>query len=370
MVYFTLIFILILVSYFSVIYAYSHYSNKHDVMNNLIGFIALLTVFFHILLLEILMYQDFTLHLDLVPGFLFGFSFPIAINLLLILSTSFLVILFKKCFKSKDLKKFQSRMELKLAERSKARSDTYRKIPHILIFIGLLVLWLIGAVFVNNMSGSTEGMIPVENNMFKLYIQLITTSANTKDVLFSLGWFYYLLFFFFYIFCIFMLFNELTRKSKRVSYPFNFFCSMFLCEDERNSYGTYLHFSIGLMFTSLITPPMVLLSILGICSISDLMTSQIGIRFGKNHIKWNQDKTWEGAVAGILSAFIICFIFVGPVWALIFTAVFFVFDIFTMKPLKVSDNLIVPIACGIFYLFIRFFFNLDYVITFMELFGI
>ena len=85
MVYFTVIFILILVSYFYIIYAYSHYSNKYDVINNIIGYMALFTVFFHILLLEILMYQDFTLHLDLVPGFLFGFGFPIAINFLLIL---------------------------------------------------------------------------------------------------------------------------------------------------------------------------------------------------------------------------------------------------------------------------------------------
>lgn len=124
------------------------------------------------------------------------------------------------------------------------------------------------------------------------------------------------------------------------------------------------------MFASFISPPMVLFSILGICSISDLMTSQIGIRYGKRHIKWNKDKTWEGTLAGILSAFIICFLFIGLIWALIFTLIFFIFDIFTTKPVNISDNLIVPISCGIVYFFVRFIFDLDYTITFLKLFGV
>jgi len=370
MVYFIIIFISLLFSYLIIFYTYLHYSNRDEILNNFIGFIALCMVLFHILIVVIFMYQDISLHADLVPGFLFGFGFPIALNFVLVAIASLLVFFYNKRFKSKDLKKFKLRLETKLAQRSKSRNDTYRKIPHVLIFIGLLILWLIGVIFINNLTGSTEGMIPSENNIFQIYIQLLSTSGNTKTIMLSLGWFYYLLFFFFYIFCIFVLFNEFTRKSRTLSYPFNFFCSVFLCENERNSYGTYLHFAIGLMFASLISPPMVLFSILGICSISDLMTSQIGIRFGKNHIKWNNNKTWEGTIAGILSAFIICFIFVGWEWALIFTVIFFTFDVLTLKPLNISDNLIVPIACAITYFCIRFIFNLDYTITFIELFGI
>jgi len=367
--YFIIIFISLLFSYLIILYIYLRYSNKVDILNNFIGFIALFMVLFHILVVIIFMYQDVSLHSDLVPGFIFGFGFPIALNLVLIAVSSLIVFCYKKYFKLKDLKMFKLRLEKKLAERSKSRNDTYRKIPHILIFIGLLALWLIGVLFITNLTGSTEGMIPSESNIFQLYIQLLSTPGNIKAILFSLGWFYYLLFFFFYIFCIFIMFNEFTRKSRVLSYPFNFFCSVFLCENERNSYGTYLHFAIGLMFASLITPPMILFSILGICSISDLMTSQIGIRFGKRHIKWNKNKTWEGSIAGILSAFLICFIFIGLVWAIIFTAIFFIFDVLTLKPLNISDNLIVPIACAVVYISIRFVFNLDYMITFMGLFG-
>ena len=370
MMYFVIIFISLLLSYLTIFYAFLHYSQKDEILNNFVGFSALSIVLFNILIVVVLMYQDVSLHADLVPGFLFGFGFPIALNLVLVAISSILVYCYKKHFKSKDLKKFKLRLETKLAERSKSRNDTYRKIPHVLIFMGLILLWLIGVVVINNLTGSTEGMIPSENNILQIYIQLLSTSGNIKTILISLGWFYYLLFFFFYIFCIFILFNELTRKSRTLSYPFNFFCSVFLCENERKSYGTYLHFAIGLMFASFLSPPMVLFSILGICSISDLMTSQIGIRFGKHNIKWNKSKTWEGSIAGIISAFIICYIFVGLTWAIIFTGIFFIFDVLTLKPLNISDNLIVPIVCAITYIGIRFIFNLNYIITFMELFGL
>lgn len=370
MTYFIIFFVSLSISYLIIFYAYLYYSNREERLNNFLSFIALSIVLINILAIVIVMYQDSSLHNDLVPGFLFGFGFPIALNLVLLVFSSLLVYFYKKKIKSKDLKKLKIRLETKLTERSKSRNDTYRKIPHVLIFIGLLLLWLIGVVFIINLTGSTEGMIPSENNIFQIYIQLLSTSGNTKTSLLSLGWFYYLLFFFFYIFCIFILFNEVTRKSRNLSYPFNFFCSVFLCENERKNYGTYLHFAIGLMFASFLSPPMVLFSILGICSISDLMTSQIGIRFGKHHIIWNNNKTWEGSIAGIISAFIICYIFVGLPWAFIFTSIFFIFDVLTLKPLNISDNLIVPIACAVAYIGIRFIFNLDYTITFMELFGI
>jgi dolichol kinase len=347
-----------------------YFSLKAEALNNIFGFTALFLVLFHILLFLIIMYQDSILHNDLVPGFLFGFGFPILLNILVLVITSLITMLYRKNFSSNKIATYKIKVEKSVAERSKCRNDTYRKIPHVLIFVGLLILWLISVVVINDLTGSTEGMIVENSNIMHIYLELLTSTGNVKDILLKLGWFYYLLFFFFYIFCMFMLFNEYTRKSRIFTYPFNLFCSIFLCENERRSYGTYLYFAIGLMFASFISPPMVLFSILGICSISDLMTSQIGIRYGKRHIKWNKDKTWEGTLAGILSAFIICFLFVGLIWALIFTLIFFIFDIFTTKPVNISDNLIVPISCGIVYFFVRFIFDLDYTITFLKLFGV
>jgi len=114
------------------------------------------------------------------------------------------------------------------------------------------------------------------------------------------------------------------------------------------------------MVAALLTPPMVFLTILGLSSLADLATSQLGIRYGKNKIKWNNDKSWQGTIAGLVVCFIICLLFLGFYWALIFTLAFLVFDIFTNEPLNISDNLLIPIGCSIIFLLIRFFGNLDY----------
>jgi len=267
---------------------------------------------------------------------------------------------YKKIFKNKDLSKFWSSLEGKKNKRSKLRADTYRKIPHVLIFIGLYFIWYLGVIIVKDLTGSIIGMIPDENNMFLLFITIMTEPNSISAVLFSLGWFYYLLFFFFYGFCLIMLANEFTRKAKSLGFPFNFLCNVLLCEKEKRSYGTYLLFAIGQMVAALITPPMVFLTILGMSSLADLATSQVGIRYGKNKIKWNKEKSWQGAIAGVIVCVVLCTLLVGIYWAIIFTIAFFIFDVLTNKPLNISDNLLIPFGSSLIFLFIRYFFNFDY----------
>jgi dolichol kinase len=243
---------------------------------------------------------------------------------------------------------------------SKAKQDSHRKLNHVLMFIGLVAVWYIGLFIARDVTGSSAGMIPEENNMLLLYLRLLTKPYSIMEVLFSLGWFYYLLFSFFYILFLFMFANEITRKQKNLYFPFTFFTKLLLSERETQSYGTYLFFTIGQLFAAFVCPPMVFFAILGIGSISDLMTSQIGIRFGKTHISWNKKKTWEGSIAGVIVTFVICVFFIGIVWSLIFAIAFLIFDIFTDKPINISDNLLIPIGCSLIYILVRFFFNLDY----------
>ncbi|MFW9821000.1 MAG: hypothetical protein ACFFE5_15455 [Candidatus Thorarchaeota archaeon] len=282
----------------------------------------------------------------------------ILVGVLVLISTGVINLI------KKDSQRVFDQLSNKLQEKrknwSKAKKDTLRKINHVLIFIGLLFVWYIGLVIANFFSGSSTGMIPAENNMFLLYLRIISEPNSIKNVLFSLGWFYYILFFFFYIMSMFILSNEFARKSKSFSFPFTFFTKIYLSENEQQNYGTYLYFSIGQMFAALVCPPMVFFMILGTASISDLMTSQIGIRFGKSYIKWNKNKTWEGTISGMLVTFVIGFLFVGFLWSLIFTFLFLLIDIFTAKPFDISDNLLIPLSFSLIYLFIRFFFNLNY----------
>ncbi len=353
-------FILISISYFLVLFCYMHFSYKKEVFSNFFGFGALFLTFTIIIIIELLMFQDVTLYSDTIPIFSLALGLPLLIIGAIILISTGILFFFKLVFKNKDLSKFWNSLEEKTNKRSKLRGDTYRKIPHVLIFIGLFVVWYLGVDFVRNISGSISGMIPDDNNMFRLFLKILSEPNSISEVLFSLGWFYYLIFFFFYGFCLIILANELTRKVRFFAFPFNFLSNILLNEEEKNGYGTYLYFAIGQMVAALLTPPMVFLTILGISSIADLATSQVGIRFGKNKIRWNKEKSWQGSIAGIIACFIICFLFVGFYWAFIFTFAFLLFDIFTNKPIDISDNLLIPIGSSLIYLFIRFFFNFDY----------
>jgi dolichol kinase len=305
------------------------------------------------------MNKEERLRIFMVPLWLLILSIPLLLISILMLISSIIIHIYEKMV-NKDLSNLGIQLERKKETWSKAKRDTHRKLNHVLIFLGLILVWYVGLFIAQDYTGSSAGMIPDENNMLLLYSRLLTNSNSIFEVLFSLGWFYYILFFFFYIFSLFLLANEFARKSQYISFPFTFFTKIYLSDKEKENYGSYLFFAIGQMFTAFTCPPMVFFTILGIGSISDLMTSQIGIRYGKTHITWNKNKTWEGTIAGILTTLVISFLFVGLYWALIFALAFLVFDILTDKPINISDNLLIPIGCSLLFLFIRFFLNLDY----------
>ncbi|MFX1571858.1 MAG: hypothetical protein ACFFB0_03840 [Promethearchaeota archaeon] len=336
-----------------------YFSFKKDTINNIVGFGALFLVFTHILLFLLLMNQDIELRSSIMPLWLLSLGIPLLVVLFLLIISTGIVQVYKRVL-NKDFSNFSDKFELKQKNLSKAKKDTFRKLHHVLIFIGLFIVWYIGLYVVQFYTGSSAGMIPEENNMLLLYLQILDEQNSIAEVMYALGWFYYLLFFFFYTICLIMITNEYSRKSRFFSFPFTFFPNLYLTKEEKDNYGTYLYFAIGHLFVAFICPPMIFFAILGISSIADLMTSQIGIRYGTHHISWNKEKTWEGSIAGIFSTYIICIFFVGHFWAMIFSITFLIFDIFTRKPINISDNLLIPIGCGLLYIFIRFFFKLDF----------
>jgi len=342
-----------------ILFAFMDNSSKTDNINDITAFTALVLLFIHIFWLLALMNLEIRLRKFMLPLWLLIFNIPILLVTVMVVISTVFVILYEE-ITNRDVSTIGKKVVKKREFWSKAKKDSHRKLNHVLIFIGLVVVWYVGLFIARSFTGSSTGMIPGENNMLSLYLKLIITPYSIMEVLFSLGWFYYLLFFFFYIFFLFMFANELTRKQKNLYFPFTFFTKLLLSEKETRNYGTYLFFTIGQLFAAFVCPPMVFFAILGIGSISDLMTSQIGIRYGKTHISWNKNKTWEGSIAGVIATFVIGFFFVGIVWSLIFTLAFLIFDIFTDKPINISDNLLIPIGCSLIYILIRFFFNLDY----------
>jgi dolichol kinase len=367
--YFYIWFLIILVSHFSILFLYTYFSTKEDILNNVFGFGALFFVLIHIPMFLLLMFQDRDLHKFTLPLFLDSVLIPLLlIGFTMLLSTIFLFI-FKLFSKSKNFSAVEKKISIKLQSISKTRKDLYRKIWHILIFIGLFVIWFISYDFVfTHLSRRKKPKIdPKTTNMLYLYIRILTKPNSIENVLFSLEWFYYVLFFFFYIFCLIMLINEFTRKTRYLGFPLNFIPTLLLSEEEKEKYGTYLYFAIGHMFAAFICPPMAFFAILAMSSIGDLIPSQIGMRYGKLHIPWNTKKTWEGTFSGTVISFILCYFFIGFIYAFIFAVSFMCIDLFTRKPLDVSDNLLIPIGCALVFLFIRFYFDFTYDPIILEL---
>ncbi len=360
MIEFLVWYLVLLISYLLILFLYMHFSSKFAFYENLVGFLGLSFVLFHILLFLNLMFQDVSSHSLSLSLFSLSLGLPILSFLIIISISSLVYIILKFGFKIQTFTRYKEKMMARFAKRSKLRNDIYRKIAHVSIFIGLFILWSIGTIIVQDYSGSTEGMIPDENNMLYLYIRIFTQPDSFNEVLFSLGWFYYLLFFFFYSFIILMFSIEFTRKTRYFSSPFNFICAIYLCDDEEEGYGAYLYFTLGQMIASFMCPPMVFLAILGMSSIADLMTSQVGIRIGKHKIRFNSNKSWEGTIAGCITSFIMCIFFLGFIWATIFTTIFFSIDIITKKPVNISDNLLIPMGCALVYVLIRYFLAIDY----------
>ncbi|TFG08984.1 MAG: hypothetical protein EU539_00910 [Promethearchaeota archaeon] len=362
--YFYLYFFVLLISYFLLLFGFVYLSNKLDILNVILGFGALLFVFTNILIILLLMRPVKTLQDELLPLFLSILLLPLVFIAISIITSTILVRFYRFWKKDDSSGRLEEKWAKRVEVRSKVRDDVYRKINHVFIFISLLIIWYLSYImvreFIDEERQNGIKIDPQNTNMLYLYESLLMGSKSINELLFGLEWFYYVLFFFFYVMCLVMLINELTRKSKKLSFPFNFFPNLIMSHEEKKSYGTYLYFSIGHMFSAFICPPMVFFAILGMSSLGDLVTSQIGIRYGRRHIKWNPRKTHEGAVAGTIVSFIISIIFVGVIYALIFALAFLIFDIITNKPINLSDNLLTPIGCALIFVLIRFTFDLDY----------
>jgi len=361
---FYLWFLLLLFSYFIILFAFLYFSSKSNILNNILGFGALFFVFINILLFLLLMVQDEDLHDETLPLFTFTLILPIIFIGVTILISTGIGVFFRLIKKNKDFTELESGMERKLKVMSKVKFDIIRKINHVIIFIALFIVWYLSYNMIKDFT-QNEGknqdikIDPKITNMLYLYLRLLTKPNSIENVMFSLEWFYYVLFFFFYILSLIMLANEFTRKTKYLSFPFNLI-KIIISEEEKKSYSTYLYFGIGQMFAAFLCPPMVFFAILGMSSIGDLMTSQVGIRYGKRQISWNPKKTYEGTLAGTITSLIISVIFIGPLYGMILAGTFMIFDMFTNKPINLSDNLLIPIGCAIIYVFVRYIFDIDY----------
>ncbi|TXT56163.1 MAG: conserved membrane protein of unknown function [Promethearchaeota archaeon] len=156
----------------------------------------------------------------------------------------------------------------------------------------------------------------------------------------------------------FMINSDLIRVLWGPEYSvFHFLTRSTLRKEEYEAVGPQIYLITGAIFGYLLFL-MGAIDILSYtaglsCScFSDALAALVGRIWGNNDVKCvgGGKKTVEGFMAGTISAFFFCLIFVGPIYAIVGTCVFLIIDYFSFH---ISDNILnpifIPVAIRLFY---------------------
>jgi len=146
----------------------------------------------------------------------------------------------------------------------------------------------------------------------------------------------------------FAIISDLIRIIWGPEYSFfNFLTRSMLRNKEKNAAGPQIYIITGFIFSYMLF--MVnLLHILAVFSgiliacLSDAAAALIGRKYGKHKVKVRSKdtKSVEGFLAGMVVAYLIGLILVGPIYAIVGAVIFFITDYF---PIYTADNLLNPI---------------------------
>lgn len=105
-----------------------------------------------------------------------------------------------------------------------------------------------------------------------------------------------------------------------------------------------LYFAAGILASLLIFPAPFNYAAIAVVTLGDGFSSIVGRLYGRNKIPKTGGKTLEGTAAGFIFAFAGAAIFVSPTTAIIAATVGMVVE---LLPLRVTDNLTVPLMSGL-----------------------
>ena len=133
---------------------------------------------------------------------------------------------------------------------------------------------------------------------------------------------------------------------------FNFLTKSMLRNKEKNAAGPQIYIITGFIFSYMLFMAKIIPDIrvffagILIACLSDASAALIGRRFGKHKvILRNKDvKSIEGFIAGVVVAYIIGFVLVGPIYAIMGALIFFLTD---YLPSVTADNILNPIVIPI-----------------------
>jgi len=145
----------------------------------------------------------------------------------------------------------------------------------------------------------------------------------------------------------------------RISYPesakkLKIINKYFLRGEEYLKESSAIPYAVALLLTIITFPQPVALVAIYTLAMGDPLSAIIGIRFGKHHIV--KHKSIEGSIAFFISCFFCCFVvllatfgydYAGKILGVSFVLAFFA-SLFEMLPLKLDDNLTIPLFVSVF----------------------
>lgn len=146
----------------------------------------------------------------------------------------------------------------------------------------------------------------------------------------------------------FAIISDLIRIIWGPEYSFfNFLTRSMLRNKEKNAAGPQIYIITGFIFSYMLFMVNLLhifavFSGILIACLSDAAAALIGRKYGKHKVKVRSKdlKSVEGFLAGMVVAYLIGLILVGPIYAIVGAVIFFITDYF---PIFTADNLLNPI---------------------------
>jgi phosphoserine phosphatase len=106
---------------------------------------------------------------------------------------------------------------------------------------------------------------------------------------------------------------------------------------------TPIYFAVGIMASFLLYPRPISYAAIAVFTVGDSVANLAGKRFGTFNLPYNKEKTLEGSLAGFAAALVSASIFLSYPLALLCAVVALFVE---SLPLRIDDNLSVPIASG------------------------
>jgi len=328
--------------------------------------------------------QDLTNLTALTAMFHLTYPYPIA-HTTFIMVALILFVIGAYVLKEMKIKKYESdsMQELDKYQKTLSRIDLEisRKIYHVLIVVVLVGYLFVGNIVLDAIFSFSFNLplpYPLHDNsqIMDIIKSFILPSpagqgrAGHLLLLMALVWI-----------LIILLFTDAVRIKKYRYYPIKMLAKVYR-DKERAVLAPHVYLTMGCLFvvflsdaidnflgvSSSISAQIVSITVM-ISALADAVATIVGVTKGKHHLKGGKSKkTWEGLIAGFVSAILLAFlsyialmplyggsIFQGVIFSLIGASLFTFIDYFS-PPIPLSDNILNPIVIaftlwGVWFLF-------------------